>query len=118
MSGFDNLNTDEVSLKIVEGLRENSPSIEVLGKSIKTLPEEGFEFRINHDNLTYTLTMRSGEIEISGGEENKLTAYFENPDEITLDTTAITASSTITSTEHGLETGDAITYNATEKSLS
>ena len=29
--------------------------------------------------------MRSGEIEISGGEENKLTAYFEDPDEITLD---------------------------------
>ena len=115
MSGFDSLNTTEVSTKIVEGLRENSPSIEILGKSIKSLPDEGASFRINHDNLTYTLTMKSGEVIVSGGEEGKVTAYFENPDPITIDTTSLTAASTITSTEHGLETGDAITYNAAEK---
>ena len=115
MSGFDSLNTTEVSTKIVEGLRENSPSIEILGKSIKSLPDEGASFRINHDNLTYTLTMKSGEVIVSGGEEGKVTAYFENPDPITIDTTSLTAATTITSTEHGLETGDAITYNAAEK---
>ena len=115
MSGFDSLNTTEVSTKIVEGLRENSPSIEILGKSIKSLPDDGASFRINHDNLTYTLTMKSGEVIVSGGEEGKVTAYFENPDPITIDTTSLTAASTITSTEHGLETGDAITYNAAEK---
>ena len=115
MSGFDSLNTTEVSTKIIEGLRENSPSIEILGKSIKSLPDEGASFRINHDNLTYTLTMKSGEVIVSGGEEGKVTAYFENPDPITIDTTSLTAASTITSTEHGLETGDAITYNAAEK---
>ncbi len=115
MSGFESLNTTEVSTKIVEGLRENSPSIEILGKSIKSLPEDGSSFRINHDNLTYTLTMKSGEVIISGGEEGKVTAYFENPDPITIDTTSLTAATTITSTEHGLETGDAITYNAAEK---
>ena len=115
MSGFDSLNTTEVSTKIVEGLRENSPSIEILGKSIKSLPDDGASFRINHDNLTYTLTMKSGEVIVSGGEEGKVTAYFENPDPITIDTTSLTAATTITSTEHGLETGDAITYNAAEK---
>ena len=102
MSGFDSLNTTEVSTKIVEGLRENSPSIEILGKSIKSLPDDGASFRINHDNLTYTLTMKSGEVIVSGGEEGKVTAYFENPDPITIDTTSLTAASTITSTEHGL----------------
>ena len=115
MSGFDSLNTTEVSTKIVEGLRENSPSIEILGKSIQSLPEDGASFRINHDNLTYTLTMKSGEVIVSGGEEGKVTAYFENPDPITIDTTSLSAASTISSTEHGLETGDAITYNAAEK---
>jgi len=115
MSGFDQLNTKEVSNKLAEGLREGSPSIEVLGKSIKDLPSEGSSFRINHDNLTYTLTMKSGEVIVTGGEEVKLTAYFENPDPITVNTTTITGSSTITNTEHGLETGDAITYNAAEK---
>ena len=115
MSGFDSLNTTEVSTKIVEGLRENSPSIEILGKSIQSLPEDGTSFRINHDNLTYTLTMKSGEVIVSGGEEGKVTAYFENPDAITIDTTSLTGVSSISSTEHGLETGDAITYNAAEK---
>jgi flagellar hook-associated protein FlgK len=115
MSGFDSLNTNEVSTKIVEGLRENSPSIEILGKSIQSLPEDGASFRINHDNLTYTLTMKSGEVIVSGGEEGKVTAYFENPDAIAIDTTSLTGVSAISSTEHGLETGDAITYNAAEK---
>ena len=115
MSDFDQLNTSEVSNKLAEGLRQNSPSVEVLGKSIKDLPSEGSSFRINHDNLTYTLTMKSGEVLVTGGEEGKLTAYFENPDPITVNTTTITGSSTITNTEHGLETGDAITYNAAEK---
>ena len=115
MSDFDQLNTSEVSKNLVEGLRQNSPSVEVLGKSIKDLPSEGSSFRINHDNLTYTLTMKSGEVLVTGGEEGKLTAYFENPDPITVNTTTITGSSTITNTEHGLETGDAITYNAAEK---
>ena len=115
MSGFESLNTTEVSTKIIEGLRENSPSIEILGKSIKSLPDDGASFRINHDNLTYTLTMKSGEVIVSGGEEGKVTAYFENPDPITIDTTSLTAATSISSTEHGLETGDAITYNAAEK---
>ena len=34
---------------------------------------------------------------------------------ITVNTTSINAAQTITSTEHGLETGDAVTYNAAEK---
>ena len=42
-------------------------------------------------------------------------AYFEDPNEITINTTGFNSTSTITSTEHGLETGDAITYNAAEK---
>ena len=72
-------------------------------------------FRINHDGLTYTLTMKNGEVEISGGESDLLTAYFEDADPITINTTSLNGTETITSTEHGLETGDAVTYNAAEK---
>ena len=59
--------------------------------------------------------MKNGEVEISGGENDLLTAYFENEDPITINTTSLNATETITSTEHGLETGDAVTYNAAEK---
>ena len=52
VSGFENLTTSEVSKKIAEGLRANSPSIEILGNSIANIPEDGSSFRINHDGLT------------------------------------------------------------------
>ena len=60
--------------------------------------------------------MKNGEVEISGGETDLLTAYFEDACfSITVNTTSLNGAQTITSTEHGLETGDAVTYNAAEK---
>ena len=115
ISKRDNLSASEVAKEIAEELRTNSPSIEILGKSLADIPEDGSSFRINHDGLTYTLTMKNGEVEIAGGEKDLLTAYFEDADPITINTTGLNATQTITSTEHGLETGDAIKYNAAEK---
>ena len=112
---LDNLTAAEVAKKLAEELRTPSPSIEILGKSLANVPEDGSSFRINHDGLTYTLTMENGEVIISGGEKDLLTAYFEDADPITVNTTALNGAQTITSTEHGLETGDAVTYNAAEK---
>ena len=112
---LDNLTAAEVAKELAEELRTPSPSIEILGKSLANVPEDGSSFRINHDGLTYTLTMENGEVIISGGEKDLLTAYFEDADPITVNTTALNGAQTITSTEHGLETGDAVTYNAAEK---
>ncbi len=115
ISELDNLTAAEVAKELAEELRTPSPSIEILGKSLANVPEDGSSFRINHDGLTYTLTMENGEVIISGGEKDLLTAYFEDADPITVNTTALNGAQTITSTEHGLETGDAVTYNAAEK---
>ena len=112
---LDSLSTSEVAKKLAEELRSNSPSIEILGSSLADVPEDGSNFRINHDGLTYTLTMENGEVIVSGGEKDLLTAYFEDADPITVNTTSLNGAQTITSTEHGLETGDAVTYNAAEK---
>ena len=59
--------------------------------------------------------MENGEVVVSGGEKGLVTAYFENPDPITINTTGLNGTQTITSTEHNLKTGDAIKYNAAEK---
>ncbi len=115
ISELDSLSTSEVAKKLAEELRSNSPSIEILGSSLADVPEDGSNFRINHDGLTYTLTMENGEVIVSGGEKDLLTAYFEDADPITVNTTSLNGAQTITSTEHGLETGDAVTYNAAEK---
>ena len=115
ISELDNLTAAEVAKELAEELRTPSPSIEISGNSLANVPEDGSSFRINHDGLTYTLTMENGEVDISGGESDLLTAYFENADPITINTTSLNGTETITSTEHGLETGDAVTYNAAEK---
>ena len=115
VSGFESLSTEQVSKKIAEGLRANSPAIEISGKSVEDIPVDGSSFNINHDGLTYTLTMENGEVIVSGGEKGLLNAYFENPDPITINTTSLNGTDTITSTEHNLETGDAVVYNAAER---
>ena len=115
ISELDSLSTSEVAKELAKNLRSNSPSIEILGSSLANVPEDGSSFRINHDGLAYTLTMENGEVIVSGGEKDLLTAYFENADPITVNTTSLNGAQTITSTEHGLETGDAVTYNAAEK---
>ncbi len=115
VSKNDSLQTSEIAKKIADGLRANSPSSEIIGTAIESIPVDGSSFRINYDGLTYTLTMENGEVEVSGGEKDLLTAYFENPDPIKINTTALGGTQTITSTEHNLETGDAVTYNASEK---
>ena len=115
VSKNDSLRTSEIAKKIADGLRENSPSSEIIGTAVESIPVDGSSFRINYDGLTYTLTMKNGEVEVSGGENDLLTAYFENPDPIKINTTALGGTETITSTEHNLETGDAVTYNASEK---
>ena len=70
VSAFDDLSTGEVSKKIAEALRADSPSIEISGKSLASIPIDGSSFKVNHDGLTYTLTMENGEVVVSGGEKN------------------------------------------------
>ena len=114
-SQLTNITPLSISQKIAEGLRANSPSIEISGTSIASLPSDGSSFKIQHDGLTYTLTMEDGEVIVSGGEKDLITAYFEDKDAVTIDTTSFSSTTTITSTEHGLKTGDAVVYNAAEK---
>ncbi len=109
------LQPSEIAKRIASGLRANSPSSEVIGTAIKSIPKDGSSFKINYDGLTYTLSMTNGEVVVSGGEKDLLTAYFENPEPITVNTTGLGGVDTITSPEHNLKTGDAVTYNAAEK---
>ena len=56
-------------------------------------------------DLLIHITMENGEVVVSGGEKDLITAYFENPDPITINTTALGGTNTITSTEHNLKLG-------------
>ena len=116
-SQFESVSPSIISKKLAENLRSNSPSVEIIGNSIDTIPSDGSSFKIDHDGLTYNISMENGEVVIDGGEEGLLTAFFEDPKSLTINTSGFSNTSTITNTEHGLETGDAIVYNAAEKVL-
>ena len=88
-SKSENLSKFAVAKKIADGIRSDSPSIELLGNSLSSIAADGTSFQINHDSLTYTLTMENGEVQVSGGEKDRLTAYFENPDKLTFNTTSL-----------------------------
>ncbi len=45
---------------------------------VSTEPEDGDSVIIQFEEQEYTLTMVNGEIEVTGGEENRLTAYFNS----------------------------------------
>ena len=115
ISKNDSLTPSEIAKKIADGLRTNSPSSEIIGTAVESIPKDGSSFRVNYDGLVYTLAMENGEVVISGGEKGLLTAYFENPEPITINTTGLGGTTTISSTEHNLKTGDAVKYNAAEK---
>ena len=54
VSKLDVLNKAQISKKIAEGLRADSPSAELIGTAVTSIPKDGKSFRINHDGLTYT----------------------------------------------------------------
>ena len=52
--------------------------------TVSTEPQNGDSVIIEFEEQEYTLTMEDGEIEISGGEEGRLTAYFNSQVNITV----------------------------------
>ncbi len=75
---FDDLTATAVAKKIVDNIRAQAVQISLSGgTALSTLPEEGSSVKIKFDGTIYTLTMVDGEVEISGGDEPRITAYFD-----------------------------------------
>ena len=75
---FEDLNATAVAKKLVDNIREQAVQISLSGgTALSSLPEEGSSVKIKFDGTMYTLTMVDGEIEISGGDEARITAYFD-----------------------------------------
>ena len=75
---FDDLTATAVAKKLVDNIREQAVQISLSGgAALSSLPEEGSSVKIKFDGTLYTLTMVDGEVEISGGDESRITAYFD-----------------------------------------
>ena len=66
----------------ISGGPENVMSLDFAGSTVsgfaKSPPNDGEKVHINFENQEYTLTMVNGEVVVSGGEKDRLNAYYDN----------------------------------------
>ena len=77
-----NYTFDDGSNISVSGGPENVMSLDFAGSTVsgfaKSPPNDGEKVHINFENQEYTLTMVNGEVVVSGGEKDRLNAYYDN----------------------------------------
>ena len=75
---FDDLSATAVAKKLVDNIRDQAVQTSLSGgTALSSIPEDGSSVKIKFDDTMYTLTMVDGEVEISGGDESRITAYFD-----------------------------------------
>ena len=95
-------NNIEISKSILNDLREDSPDIRLVGSVLNTLPTDGTKLSMKFEGQTYVLETKSDKVSITGGEEDRIKAFFtpvsgwtgnNNATEITSESTLTIASS-------------------------
>ncbi len=71
----------QISLELLKELRKESPTSTLKGKVINKLPEEGSKISLKLEGQKYDLEMQSGELIVSGLENNRIIATFEEMSE-------------------------------------
>ncbi len=62
---------------IANSLRSNAPISSIKGTNIAALPEDGTSLTIFFNGQSYLLTMVDGEVDVTGGEKDRVSAFFE-----------------------------------------
>ena len=76
---FQDLNAIDVAKKLVENIRDDAVQISLSGgTALSAIPDDGSSVKIKFDETLYTLTMVDGEVKVSGGDEERITAYFDS----------------------------------------
>ena len=71
---------DAVASAMISSLRDNAPIASVIGEAAS--PLDGDEVKITFEGQVYNISMQDGEPIISGGEESRLTAFFDKYDRL------------------------------------
>ena len=80
---LDDLSATGVSKAMAEILRDQAPVTSIVGGvaiDSDNRPEEGSTVYVSFDEETYAITVENDEIVVTGGEEGRLTAYYDSDD--------------------------------------
>jgi flagellar hook-associated protein FlgK len=72
-----NIDTEkEISTALLTSLRKETPTAQLKGIILNSLPSEGQALDLSFEGQTYTLKMQSGELFVEGSELNRIKARF------------------------------------------
>jgi len=66
---------------IANSLRSSAPISSIKGINIASIPDDGSSLTISFNQQNYLLTMVDGEVEVTGGEKDRVSAFFEADDD-------------------------------------
>ena len=125
LDSLETINSKEVLKAHLADVREDSPDIRVVGNVINTLPVSGTKLTLNFEGQTYNLETKENEVTVSGGEEDRIKAFFTpvsgwtgaNATEVTSENTFVVSSGntfqlSVDGTASGTITLPAATYSS------
>ena len=62
---------------IANSLRSNAPISSIKGETVSSIPEDGSALTISFNGQNYLLTMVNEEVVVTGGEKDRVSAFFE-----------------------------------------
>ena len=84
-SRLSDLTPESVSAELVRQIRAQAPIASLMGDvaiDAQARPADGDSFRVSFSGVTYTVEMSGDELNVSGGEDGRLTAYFDASNKI------------------------------------
>ena len=62
---------------MANSLRSEAPISSIKGVKVNSIPEDGSSLTVSFNGQSYNLTMVKGEVVVTGGEQERVSAYFE-----------------------------------------
>lgn len=107
---FEPISSAEITRRLIEQLRGQAPISSVSGATMiaaDSRPLEGDAVTVSFDDSLYTLTVSNGEIEVSGGEAGRLTAFYDADGYMQIVSSGTLSAQTITVVEDTVIAGNA-----------
>ena len=78
----------DVARAMITKFRDTAPIATMTGSAVTGEPAEGSSVAISFEGQTYTLSMVDGEVDVSGGEDGRIRAFFSNDNKLYISSTS------------------------------
>ena len=76
LDSIETLTSEEILKAHLKDIRDESPDVRVVGNVINTLPINGTKLSMEFEDQTYILETNENQVNVTGGEEGRISAFF------------------------------------------